>query len=875
MTPSSPAPNNLRTVLILAAIGITYYFVHHTGFLFLDPEQRIATIWPASGLALGIVLLQPRRLWVHTFVVIAIANATSNLLNGNTVSEAVGFLTASMLELAIGILIMAWFAKDSVTFSRVAHVLGLITAATVGNGLVAFIASLNIKFHFDAPFWASYRTWWVSDGLGILLVTPSILVWRGRDPFGWQWSKVIETAAFVIIWIIAVWAIFPGPHLAPHALLQPYMLSTLLAWPALRLGPKAVTVGLLILTGVSLLHTIGNPGIVPLGGDTPTERLLLVQLYLGATAIAGLLLATSLSQTQEAEKSAVESAKRIVRANRALRTLSNCNQAVVRASTEAELLNGICRVIVEDGGYRLAWVGFVEHDNDKKISVAAQAGYEDGYLDSAKFTWADDESGSSPVGTAVKTRRPVVCHDFLKDPLVKPWREDAIQCGYNASLVVPLEQRNQVFGTLSVYAKDADSFDSAEIALLSELAEDLAYGLQALRIEAEHRSVREALAASEEQFRQSQKMEAIGQLAGGIAHDFNNLLTAILGYSSMAEHILEEKHRVRGYITEITKAAERAASLTRQLLAFSRRQIMQPKHVDLNDVVTNLVKMLERLVGEHISMQLRLHPEKLITHADAGMIDQVLLNLSVNARDSMPGGGQLLISTSAKKIDNHSGLDLAPGDYVSLTVSDRGCGIPEHNLPKIFDPFFTTKETGKGTGLGLATVFGIVKQHQGAITVTSEVGKGTTFEVLIPVGRPESGQLRPEVVNQFPKGGTETILVVEDEPAVRGLTKSVLEEHGYEVLDAGDGVEAVELWSKHQSRVHLLLTDIVMPAGISGLELAAKLQVSKPDLRVIFTSGYSADLAGKDLDLQEGQNFLEKPSRPDQLLATVRRCLDR
>lgn len=874
MTSNSPTSNNLRVILILAAIGVTYYFVHHTGFLFLDPEQRIATIWPASGLALGIVLLQPRRLWAHTFVVIAIANAISNLLNGNTVSEAVGFLIASMLELAISVWIMTWFAKDQVTFSRVSHVLGLITAASVGNGLVAFIASLNIKFHFAAPFWAAYRTWWISDGLGLLLVTPSILVWRGQNPFRLQGNKIIETIAFLIVWIAAVWAVFPGPHIDSHAHVKPYMLSTLLAWPALRLGPKPVTVGLLILAGFSLLHTIGNTGFVPLGGDTPTERLLLVQLYLGATAIAGLLLATSLSQTLEAEKSAIESAGRMVRANRALRTLSNCNQAVVRASTEQELLNGICRVIVEDGDYRLAWVGFVEHDKDKTISVAAQAGYEDGYLDSAIFTWADTELDMSPVSTAVNTGRLVVCHNFLTDPLVKRWREDAIKCGYNASLVLPLKSREKVFGTLSVYARDPDAFDSAEIALLSELGEDISYGLQALRIEAEHRAVREALAASEEQFRQSQKMEAIGQLAGGIAHDFNNLLTAILGYSSMADHLLDEKHRVRDYITEITKAAERAASLTRQLLAFSRRQIMQPKHIDLNDVVTNVVNMLQRLVGEHISMRLNLHPEKLITHADAGMIDQVLLNLAVNARDAMPNGGELIISTSARHVTSHSGLDLAPGDYVSLAVTDTGLGIPDHNLAKIFDPFFTTKETGKGTGLGLATVFGIVKQHQGAITVTSEVAKGTTFEVLIPVGRPESGKLRKEVVNQFPKGGTETILVVEDEPAVRGLTKSVLEEHGYEVLEAGDGIEAVDLWAKHQSRVHLLLTDIVMPAGISGLELAAKLQVSKPELRVIFTSGYSADLAGKDLDLQEGQNFLEKPSRPDQLLATVRRCLD-
>ncbi len=272
-------------------------------------------------------------------------------------------------------------------------------------------------------------------------------------------------------------------------------------------------------------------------------------------------------------------------------------------------------------------------------------------------------------------------------------------------------------------------------------------------------------------------------------------------------------------------------------------------------------------------MKLDLASEKLITHADAGMIDQVLLNLSVNARDAMPGGGELRIATFARQVENHNGLDLVPGDYVCLTVSDTGCSIPESNLQKIFDPFFTTKEVGKGTGLGLATVFGIVKQHQGAISVSSEVGKGTTFEVLIPARRRES-VAAPDFTEKTTKGGTETILVVEDEPVVRQLTRSVLEEHGYKVLDAGDGVEALQIWEQHQSRVNLLLTDVVMPAGVSGLELAARLQVSKPDLKVIFTSGYSADLAGRELNLLEGQNFLEKPSRPHQLLSTVRRCLD-
>jgi CheY-like chemotaxis protein len=303
---------------------------------------------------------------------------------------------------------------------------------------------------------------------------------------------------------------------------------------------------------------------------------------------------------------------------------------------------------------------------------------------------------------------------------------------------------------------------------------------------------------------------------------------------------------------------------------------MQPRLLDLNDVVTSLAKMLQRILGEDVPMHLKLHPAPLMTHSDAGMLDQVLLNLAVNARDAMPGGGELTIETTIKEISKLSSStdgELAPGKYVCLRVSDSGCGIPLANLPRIFDPFFTTKEPGKGTGLGLATVFGIVKQHQGSISVNSEVGKGSTFEVLIPASSELPGHQTDKTKTELPRG-TETILVVEDESVVRRLTRDILEEHGYEVLEAGDGVEALKVWEEHHSRVQLLLTDIVMPEGMSGLDLAARLKVPRPDLKVIFTSGYAPELAGQELNLQEGQNFLAKPSRPHQILAAVRRCLD-
>ena len=381
----------------------------------------------------------------------------------------------------------------------------------------------------------------------------------------------------------------------------------------------------------------------------------------------------------------------------------------------------------------------------------------------------------------------------------------------------------------------------------------------------------------EEQYRQVQKMEAIGQLAGGVAHDFNNLLTVIRGYGSLLLLGAQTPAETAVAAQEIVRAAERAANLTRQLLAFSRRQVMQPRTLDLTETVTSLTTMLQRILGADVHLQLEPSQSPLVTHADAGMLEQVLMNLVVNACDAMPNGGRLLIETTEKSFTEEEAAaipDARPGRYVSLRVTDTGSGISPENLPRIFEPFFTTKQPGKGTGLGLSTVFGIVKQHCGWIQVDSELGRGTTFQIFLPAAEEIVESRTEEIVMAEPLGGTETILVVEDEPSLRMLTRAVLEPHGYQVLEAASGVDALRVWEEHKGSVQLLLTDIIMPEGISGLELATRLREKSPTLRVIFTSGYSADIAGGQLHLQEGQNFIQKPSSPKQLLQTVRRCLD-
>lgn len=380
----------------------------------------------------------------------------------------------------------------------------------------------------------------------------------------------------------------------------------------------------------------------------------------------------------------------------------------------------------------------------------------------------------------------------------------------------------------------------------------------------------------EEQLRQSQKMEAIGQLAGGVAHDFNNLLTAINGYSALALQRLEDGHPIKSYLEEVKKAGDRAANLTRQLLAFGRKQILQPLALNLNSVVADMNKMLRRLIGEDIVLTAKLDPDVGKVMADPGQIEQVLVNLIVNARDAMPRGGDLTIETENVELDEEYGskhVEVAPGKYVLLAVSDTGDGMAEEVRRRIFEPFFTTKEKGKGTGLGLSTVYGIVKQSGGNVTVYSEPGKGTTFKVYLP--QVESGTREPKetVVEAAPLGGSETVLLVEDEEVVRGLARRILEQAGYSVVEAGKADEALRFCEEHAAEINLLLTDIVMPE-MSGKELADKLRSQCPDLKMLFMSGYTDEAIVHHGVLDSDVGFIQKPFTPAALVKKLREVLD-
>ncbi len=712
-------------------------------------------------------------------------------------------------------------------------------------------------------------------------------------------------------------------------------------------------------------------------------------------------------------KKAVESMSRL---NRTLRTLTRCNEILVRAENETDLLHEICRVIVEDGGYRFAWVGYAAYDKERSVRPVAHAGHEDGYLEKLQISWAETERGMGPTGIAVRSGLPSYLKEMEQDPAFGIWRDEAGKRGYRSSLAIPFISSEQR-GALNIYASEPDAFDAEEIGLMVQLANDLAYGIKSIRTREKHRQASEALRDSAEEYRklagvrdreknllralidsipdliffkdrasvylgcnkafesfagraekdliglndldmfpremgeffreadrqmmaqrstrcneewvdypdgrhvlletlktpfydrdgkvlgligisrditerqrakqerekleaqlhQAQKMEAIGQLAGGIAHDFNNILTAIIGYTEIIALRIERNSPLRHFIDQVLTSSGRAAELVNSLLAFSRKQVLHPKPVDLCEIVLGLRNMLGRIIREDIDFRTTVFENELVVMADKGQIEQVLMNFVTNAKDAMPHGGMLSVDVSPVFMDSrfvHAHGFGESGYYACISVADTGCGMDEETQKKIFEPFYTTKEIGKGTGLGMAIIYGIVKQHNGYINVYSEPGSGTTFRVYLPLLAEEKNDRQTTQCTERPVGGTETILLVEDDFTVRDLHRIILEEAGYTVVEAFDGQDALEKFMEHRSEIDILATDVIMPK-MDGKRLYMETQRCRPDIKALFISGYTKDIVIEKGILNDESNFISKPVSSTELLSKVRDVLDR
>jgi len=807
--------------------------------------------------------------------------------------------------------------------------------------------------------------------------------------------------------------------------------------------------------------------------------------------------------------------------NRTLRMLLKCNEVLIRATKETELLQDICAIVVEEGGYRCAWVGFAENDFKGSIRPAAQAGFLTDCAVMTDITEVNSERGQGSTGTAVRTGSPCLVRDVRTDTRYAPWCEAARATGYLSSLSVPLVSSGKILGALTVGASEPDAFDDEEIKLMNQLAGDLAYGIMSLRTTAEQRRIERELVSSErnlaeaqtiarlgsweydmendeehrsdefyrilgvapvkggraddsifdyihpddkdfvmkkivdtlergkpydveyriirpdgkvrvihargktlgdmegkktrflgtalditerkqmedalrdselrfrslveattdwiweidENYRyvysspkssellgldsseiigrspfdllpqgsavslqrnlreivvarkpfsglemetsldgdvvtietsgvpifdengifhgyrgisrnvterkklerkylQAQKMEAVGQLAGGIAHDFNNILTAIIGF----EHLLQERlhdEKSLHFAKQVSMLAEKASYLTRDLLAFSRKQPMNPKPMELNECIHNLGTLLKRLIGEDIELRSILQDGKLPVLGVSGHLEQVFMNMATNARDAMPDGGLLTIKTESAFVDNDfvtmNGYG-SPGRYALVSVSDTGCGMDEETRLKVFEPFFTTKDVGKGTGLGLSTAYGIIRQHGGFLSVYSEPGEGSTFRIYLPILEREAGEEQNPTEEFYPPPGVETVLLVEDEPEVREMTRTLLEKHGYKVITAIDGDNALDIFAAHEEEVDLLILDVIMPKR-NGKELFDIIRRIKGDIKTIFISGYTADIV-EQKGIPENCHLVSKPFSPHAFLWKVRNVLD-
>jgi PAS domain S-box len=680
--------------------------------------------------------------------------------------------------------------------------------------------------------------------------------------------------------------------------------------------------------------------------------------------------------------------------NRVYAMASGISAMILRERERQSIFEGACRIAVEKGLFRMAWIG-VPDAGGSFLRPVASAGYVEGYLSCVRIDLSDPVQNAGPAGRCYFTGECTTCDDVESDPSFATWKDAANSRGYHSTGSAPLKIGGKVVGVINLYASERGFFSTDELRLLKQLADDISFALEmnereaarqqaeinlrrseerfrqvmenmqevfwmtnVIKTEVEYVSpsyakvwgqsceslyqspkswisaihpedrerVEKAVALQgkgtydetyrivrpdgtsrwihdrgmpvresdgsvirivgtaqditdrrvlEEQLRQAQKMEAIGQLAGGVAHDFNNILAAVMLQAQLSSKVENMPSKAKEGLHQIQAYAERGSNLTRQLLLFSRRQSIEPRYLNLNGNVTNLARMLQRIIGENIRLYLELPSQPMVIRADAGMIDQLLMNLVLNARDAMPNGGRLKIQTCTKNIPAArvaADPDLSPGRYVCLRVRDSGCGIRSDHVKHLFEPFFTTKEPGKGTGLGLAIVFGIVKQHGGTISVQTEVGKGTTFEVLLPCQEPSPIVNRPEARGKT-MAGKELVLLVEDQADLHELMRTTLESAGYSIISATNGPEALHLWEIHKNAVRVLLSDLVLSDGMSGYELAKRLRTSAPELRVVLVSGHSPEITAKSIGEESGQYFLQKPCPASVLLGTLKQAL--
>ena len=633
---------------------------------------------------------------------------------------------------------------------------------------------------------------------------------------------------------------------------------------------------MIAVTGVLLVTLLGLTHVILLVGLRPVRALADSATRLGHGDLTARMPETKLAEMRPTVRAFNSMAASLEQALHEARTRQTRLESLVEISSELsrmQPLDSLLGRIAEACGrlVKTDWVGFRLVDGDELVVAGTlEGGTEMPVRRRLKI-------GESLAGQVAATGRPLLLRDPASHPSMLPEHAQAMRrLGYHGMLTVPARVGDRVVGVLSFLTRREEGFSTEDLAIATAFASHAAVALENSRLLHESRRAYDELAQTQGQLEQAQKMDAIGRLAGGVAHDFNNLLTVILGRTDILLTQIKTEDPLRRGIALIQRTAGRAAELTRQLLAFSRKQVLEAVVLDLGVVTTDMKEMLARLIGEDIALVTNLAATLGHVKADRGQIEQVVMNLAINARDAMPQGGQLVVETANADLDDEyvrRNVGSRPGPHVMLAVSDSGVGIPRELQRHIFEPFFTTKEQGKGTGLGLATVYGIVKQSGGYIEVDSEPGRGTTFRIYLPRVDSASPAAERSPRAAAPTGGTETILLVEDEDGVRELARDILRSSGYTVLEGRNGAEGLLLGERHQGALDLLLTDVVMPR-MSGRELAERMVSLRPELSVLYMSGYTDDAVIRHGVLGSDTAFLQKPFTPAALVQRVRETLD-
>ncbi len=814
--PVRMSPQTSRHIFRLSGI----FFVYLLSASVMPPASFTTAGAPAlrlsAGISMAALLLFGREMWPAIFA----GSLGACMIRGHAPIPSMGIALTSTIEPLIGSFLLTWAGIPRPSFWRLREVRSFIAAGALAGPVVA--TSFWIAFQRAAlgiplrDLLHSPSTWLRGDAVSILLVVPLILAWKepsdrklGIKSLAWATGALAALAAMDGL----VFSVLPSNSM--HAYIVGYIVFPSLMLIALQFGPHGATLGLLATGIIATSNTVAGRG--PFAAKA--EPTLALYFFEGVLTITTLIIAAAISEHRQTESTLQSSKERLRVSEECYRDLFENAQDFIATLD----LNG----------------RFTSANN----AVLRVSGY---------------------------TR-----DEFLKMSIDDVVAEQSRELAWSAFRRILEGDRPQSPTLLHVARKDRSTIP-VEISSRCLSQNGKTVGLQAIGRDVSWRK------RLEEELLRSQKMEAVGRLAGGVAHDFNNLLGVIIGYSDLALQELHPDDPLRRNLSEIRRAGKRAAEVTQQLLAFSRKQVLAPKVIDLNSVVGETTTMFRRLLGEDIEVITHLSPRAVPVETDPAQMQQVIVNVALNARDAMPRGGKLFIETSSVVLDRAQGWTVfeqlidrgvlvVPGRYALLAVTDTGTGMDQQTKAKIFEPFFTTKPTGEGTGLGLSTVYGFVKQSGGYIWVYSEVGEGTAFKIYLPAVEADVQPIESEEVVSVPRG-TETILLVEDEQSLRKLNQQLMEALGYTVLPAANSAEALEKSKQNRGRIDLLLTDVVMP-GMSGRELAERLSVMRRDIRVLYMSGYTDNVIVQHGILDGAIAFLQKPFTQEALARKIREVL--